>query len=181
MKISETYIPPTLEDAISYLVSCCDEEDAEMIRTKGESIAVEMFGHDGKPFKLNTYPYIMHHGYGQMIRNAWGLWNGSILQDHFKQRFGLGHADDMSGLIMDGVEAHFQGKPYGARQINQRVKRSKNHWEKIGIDPLTQQEIKCQNQYSSTKITNLSTTMGKPIQEKSLVQRLLAWVKTKGS
>lgn len=136
MKINEEYIPETLEDAIDYLYSCCDEKDIEYIKTEGESQAFEM--PNGQ--KLNFYGHTMHHGYGQMIRNAWGLWNGSVLKDHFIERFGLGHADDMSGLIIEGLEAKIQGKPYTERQINRRVRSYKRHWRKVGIDPLTQEK-----------------------------------------
>lgn len=135
MQIDPNYIPEDLRTAIDYLVSCCDEEDLEFIRTEGESQATEMPGHDGKPFKLNVYGYTMHHGYGQMIRNAW-LWNPeSRLHQWFKATYSLGHADDMSGLIMDGVEAKIQGREYTDKDIMKRVNKSKAHWKKYGRRP----------------------------------------------
>jgi hypothetical protein len=139
MNIDPNYIPPTLEEAIDYLYKCCDEKDLEFIRTEGKSEEEEMKGFDGKVFNLNLYGYTMHHGYGQMIRNAWGLWNGSELKNHFMERFGLGHADDMSGLIIEGLEAKVREQPYTEDMINDRVEQFKNHWITLGINPLTQQ------------------------------------------
>ena len=40
-------------------------------------------------------PYELHHGFGQYLRNALGLWHGSPLASHMKSR-GIEHPDDMS-------------------------------------------------------------------------------------
>jgi hypothetical protein len=131
MQIDPKYIPQDLRTAIDYLVSCCDEEDKEFVQTNGESQSFEVGGE-----KMNFYGYTMHHGYGQMIRNAW-LWDpNSRLHQWFKDTYGLGHADDMSGLIMDGFEAKIRGEEYTENDINERVTHYKTHWLKIGQDPL---------------------------------------------
>ena len=40
-----------------------------------------------------------HLGFGMWLRNNWGLWGGSRLQNYFLQR-NIKHPDSMSGLIL---------------------------------------------------------------------------------
>ena len=58
-----------------------------------------------------------HFSTGMNIRNAWGLWDeNSILHKHFKERFGLWHADDMSGLIFHCFHNAINSKPWKAEE-----------------------------------------------------------------
>jgi hypothetical protein len=75
-----------------------------------------------------------HHGYGTALRNEWGLWTDSVLAKHMKQRFGIGHADDMSGLIMGKAFADYRGEEF---DIDAEIQRYKEHWKRLKVDPLT--------------------------------------------
>jgi hypothetical protein len=56
-----------------------------------------------------------HFSVGMNIRNAWGLWDkNSILHKHFSERFGLWHADDMSGLIFHCFKKAINSQPWEA-------------------------------------------------------------------
>lgn len=110
--------PKTLEEAVQLIVADLSPEDRAFIATEGVAGA--------------------HHGYGMAMRNGWGLWHDSELAQHFKTTYGLGHADDMSGLILSSVEAQVNGTTF---DIQAAVDRYKQHWRKLCIDPLTQQKV----------------------------------------
>ena len=50
-----------------------------------------------------------HHGLGMYLRNNWGLWKGSRLQNYFSER-GVYHPDSMSGIILDYYHDWLNGK-----------------------------------------------------------------------
>lgn len=111
-------IPETLEEAVDFVLTAISNSPEEL----PEKLKVGMF----------------HHGYGTALRNDWGLWHDSVLARHFKERFGLGHADDMSGLILGLAFARYNGEEF---DIDADVQRYKRHWKKYNIDPLTQKEL----------------------------------------
>lgn len=43
---------------------------------------------------------IGHHGFGQWLRNNWGLWKKDSEIYELLVKFGLWHPDDMSGFLM---------------------------------------------------------------------------------
>lgn len=110
--------PATLEEAIQIVAQYLNDEEIAYIETEGANSA--------------------HHGFGTQMRNEWGLWHKSPLAKHFEQRFGLGHADDMSGLILSGVEAKVKKLPFDPAPL---VEDYKKFWRQQSIDPLTQNEI----------------------------------------
>lgn len=79
-----------------------------------------------------------HHSFGMAMRNGWGLWHDSVLAKHFKDVYGLGHADDMSGLIMGCVLGRVRGEDF---DVLAEVEEYKQHWRDYGVDPLTQEKI----------------------------------------
>ncbi len=81
--INGIYIPKDLKECFVQLDTLLSAEDKEVIRKLERSGEMVQF----------------HHGLGMWIRNNWGLWNGSRLQEYFKKR-GITHPDDMSGLIL---------------------------------------------------------------------------------
>lgn len=110
--------PTTLEEAVLTVYDRLDAEDLEYIREEGTTL--------------------LHHGLGRVLRNAW-LWNEDHpLHQHFNTRFGLGCADDMSSMILSGVEAKAKGQLYDTAPD---VERFKKHWADCGIDPLTQEPV----------------------------------------
>lgn len=115
-------IPDTFEEAVDIVVKAVTEYKE---REKDPS------------FKFSVAE--SHHGYGTGLRNEWGLWHDSKLAQHMKERFGLGHADDMSGLIMEKAESILNGTSFN---INEQVRHYESHWRKLGIDPLTQKRLK---------------------------------------
>jgi hypothetical protein len=112
------HTPKTLEEAAGLIVADLRPEDREYIAKEGTAGA--------------------HHGFGTAMRNCWGLWHDSDLAKHFKTVYGLGHADDMSGMILSAVEAQVKGTAFDA---NAEAEKYKAHWRKLKVDPLTQQEV----------------------------------------
>lgn len=114
-----TTAPKTLDEAVDLIVADLRPEDRDYIAIEGVSGA--------------------HHGFGMHMRNGWGLWHDSPLAQHFKTTYGLGHADDMSGMILAAVEAKVRGQIFDPEP---EVARYKEHWRRYGVDPLTQKPVK---------------------------------------
>ena len=66
-----------------------------------------------------------HFGLGMWIRNNWGLWGGSRLQDYFENK-GLHHPDDMSGIILTTYWRYKHGQPLG---VKKEIKKYKEYWK----------------------------------------------------
>ena len=110
--------PATLEEAVERICTHLNNDD--------RAAFVNMFGW-------------LHHSFGQALRNGWGLWNGSVLKDHFMERFGLGHADDMSGIILDSVRAKILNREF---DVEAAAAKYRAYWpDNYGIDALTQKPI----------------------------------------
>lgn len=62
--------------------------------------------------ELREHGYCAFHpSVGRQIRNEWGLWDSkSPLHKSFKEEFGLTHADDMSGILLQAAHALASGK-----------------------------------------------------------------------
>lgn len=115
----EEHNPTTLEQAIDAVFNSLDAAEIEFIKTEGTDS--------------------VHHGFGTALRNGWSLWDDNApLTQHFRKRFELGHADDMSGLILAGVEARVKGETY---EPFFDVERYKAFWRDGGVDPLTHEEL----------------------------------------
>lgn len=86
-----------------------------------------------------------HHGLGTFLRNNWYLWwDESWKEDedkglpqempaivkYFNETWGIKHADDMSGIILQSYHRHLNGKELG---IEEQVKKYKAHWAKHGL------------------------------------------------
>jgi hypothetical protein len=106
--------PKSLLEAVRVIVNNLSERDRQYIKTNGLSLA--------------------HHGFGMAMRNEWGLWRDSELARHFRTVYGLGHADDMSGMIFAGVEAEIKGTEFDA---DKKAQYYKDYWLRQGVDPLT--------------------------------------------
>jgi hypothetical protein len=73
----------------------------------------------------------MHHGLGMTLRNEWSLWDKeTILVRWFKTTYGVDHADDISGLILDCFCMDIKGKP---RRDKQMAKKFIDHWKKQDV------------------------------------------------
>lgn len=80
---SGVYVPLDIEDAIR-----------ELNRMLPHGLIEEMRA--GSQWQMLRY----HLSVGMWIRNNWGLWQGSRLQDYFTSR-GVFHPDDMSSIILN--------------------------------------------------------------------------------
>jgi hypothetical protein len=67
-----------------------------------------------------------HFGFGQWLRNNWGLWKGSKLKDWFVEK-GLQHADDMSGVILTSFWRQLNDKPI---DLDAQIKHYQDYWKK---------------------------------------------------
>lgn len=118
--------PATLLDAIESIMSTMSAEDIAYVRKNGMAGA--------------------HHGFGTGLRNDWNLWGAqpnqpTVLRDHFKSVYGLGHADDMSGMIFDGLEKLITTGSFTNEDALEKAAHYHRFWMKQGIDPLTQERV----------------------------------------
>lgn len=111
--MKEENIPTTLEEAIEWLQEETDPAIMEKIET-GELDAVSG-----------------HHGVGRWMRNNWGLWSGSKLQEYFHD-LGIRHADDMSGIILESFQRTLRDEPI---ELEEQVEYYRNYWKDHGTDP----------------------------------------------
>lgn len=114
-----TPCPETLEEAVDRIIDACDEKDLQSI-------------------KEGLEPNHLHFGLGMSLRNGWNLWHNSVLAQWFKTYLGLGHADDMSAIILESVFAKVKNNYY---DIFKTVSRFKKHWYTNFTDPLSLQPI----------------------------------------
>jgi hypothetical protein len=85
--------PGTLAEAHDILSQMLDSGFLTEIRSRPEPEAVAL-----------------SRSLGPVLRNLWGLWNGSPLHEHL-QALGLSHPDDMSELIFVTFWRHLKGEP----------------------------------------------------------------------
>lgn len=111
-------VPTTLEEAVDIVIDGMTDPEKSYMLTEGISG--------------------LHHGVGTSIRNRWGLWTGSQLKGHLMTRFGLGHADDLSSLIVHAAIHKIRGDTQPIETLlSAVVERFRAHWERMGLHPLT--------------------------------------------
>lgn len=98
--------PKTIEDAMRFL------RTTELFRQMQGFVA------------LHEIP-MLHHTVGMQLRNHWGLWHGSELAQDFVKSFGLTHADDMSGYLLERLFADAHGKAFYGGKIAHKYQ---EHW-----------------------------------------------------
>lgn len=110
MTLNQDKVPINLEDALTTLKEGLSKEDiAEMKQPKFS-------------------PSQLHFGFGMMLRNEWSLWQtDTILVQWFKKTYGIEHADDISGLILDCLHRDIMGMPRRDVQLAQSFI---EHWKK---------------------------------------------------
>ena len=86
--------PTTLEETYIHLDQIFDDTTKYGFMTLPEDVAT------GR----------LHFGFGMWMRNNWGLWRNSELKRYFLDR-GVGHPDDMSGIILVSYHRHLNNKP----------------------------------------------------------------------
>ncbi len=86
--------PATLEETFLYLNQMLDDTQKYGFMTIPEDVATSR----------------LHRGFGMWIRNNWGLWRNSKLKHYFLSK-GVGHPDDMSGIILTSYHRYLNNKP----------------------------------------------------------------------
>lgn len=104
--------PKTLTEAIDILYDAMTDDEKKSVRENGA--------------------ITLHHGFGTALRNNWGLWSGSKLKQFFEKTYGIKHADDMSGLILEGLDARLNGLEF---DVLAKVESYKQHWIDQGVKP----------------------------------------------
>ena len=59
---------------------------------------------------MTSLPVDYHFSQGLYVRNNWGLWQGSRLQQYF-YNLGIKHPDDMSSIILNCYWRYLRGEP----------------------------------------------------------------------
>lgn len=124
MPLTLSPIPTTFEDAVSQLASGLDQDERDFILSNSSSASI-------------------HFGGGMATRNAWNLWGtqpgvSTELRDEFISRFKLGHADDMSALLLSALWADVRNEFFDR---DGEIARYHNHWKAQGVDPVTQERL----------------------------------------
>lgn len=114
MRLDPDAVPRTFDEAVEALFRALGEEERRWFVSTPQSTSVE------------------HHGVGRFLRNSWSLWEReTVLVQWFRQNLRVGHADDISGLILDGLVAKVMGVPFDPENA---AKRYHEHWKKYGCN-----------------------------------------------
>lgn len=108
MKLNQDTVPVTLDEAITLLKEAMTP--LEVKETK----------------KLESSE--LHFSLGMYLRNQWSLWDTkSIMRTWFRDTYGVDHADDISGIILECLLNDFNGVPRRDKII---AKECIAHWKK---------------------------------------------------
>ncbi len=113
MNIDMDSVPSTVEGAVDRLIAGMSDDELLSVR-------------DG----TCDSPTQLHHFAGRGLRNNWSLWSADtpLLRDAvFTYR--IGHADDISSLILSWTFAKARGEDFDPIAYCQTFY---DHWEKIG-------------------------------------------------
>ncbi len=99
--IDGIYIPRNLEESFHVLDTMLPAKTVRVMRTLPEREAMSQF----------------HFGLGMWLRNNWGFWGGSRLQQYFVQR-GVEHPDNMSGILLEYYYDYLHGNHQGWRTFD---------------------------------------------------------------
>ena len=108
MNLNEDVVPVTLDEALTLLKEALSpEETAELKKMLSSQL---------------------HFSLGMHLRNAWSLWDkDSKMGLWFLQTYGVNHADDISGIILECLINDLCGEP---RKDKELAKRFIQHWQK---------------------------------------------------
>lgn len=91
--INGLYIPKNIEECFLELNKLLKPKEVDAI----------------KNLKDRNETILYHHGFGTWLRNNWGLWGGSRLQQYLIKK-GLSHPDNMSATILEFYYDWLNGK-----------------------------------------------------------------------
>lgn len=103
--------PTTLEETYLYLNQMFDDTEKYGFMTLPEDVSTSR----------------LHRGFGMWIRNNWGLWRDSKLKHYFLDK-GVGHPEDMSGIILTSYHRYLNNKPI---DLEEQVKKYQDFYKGI--------------------------------------------------
>lgn len=111
MKLSSDTVPSTVEGAVDAIVAGLEPEEEKFIVESASSACI-------------------HHTVGRGLRNGWSLWApDSPLKRDAVETYGIAHADDISGLIIEWVWSKVWEIPFDPME---HVKSYHEHWARYG-------------------------------------------------
>lgn len=106
-KLNPDRIPRNLDEAVELVKESLSESDIKQI-------------------KNGLSPIDVHFTFGMNLRNDWSLWDkDNPLVKGFWEVYGIEHADDISGIILDCAWRDILGEKRRERQI---AKENKEYW-----------------------------------------------------
>ena len=99
--IDGIYIPRNLEESFHVLDTLLSAKTVRVMRSLPDREAMSEF----------------HFGLGMWLRNNWGFWGGSRLQQYFVRR-GVEHPDNMSGILLEYYYDYLHGSHQGWRTFD---------------------------------------------------------------
>ena len=108
MNLNQDKVPINLEEALTLLKEAMTDVEKDALKGMKSS---------DLHFSLGTY-----------LRNEWSLWqSGDILPLWFLTTYGVKHADDISGIILECLVNDVEGKPRRDKEV---AKQFLAHWKK---------------------------------------------------
>ena len=116
MNINQDIVPSTIERAVDHIVESLSDEEKQAI------------------FEEPTNSWACYHAIGRYIRNEWSLWEpDSPLKRDAVETYGIAHADDISGLIIEWVFSKIKRHEFDPIK---HVQIYHEHWVAAGTDSL---------------------------------------------
>jgi len=107
-------VPANLDQAINTIIEALDSSEISGFRS-GKLDAVSV-----------------HHTLGQLIRNSWSLWErDTTLSLWFRNNLKIGHADDISGVIILSMIARLKNESFFPQLL---IEEYHEHWRQFGCD-----------------------------------------------
>jgi hypothetical protein len=111
MEIPQDKVPCNLDEAIDLLMESLNGDSIKFISDK------------------NSSPTQCHFNFGMALRNDWSLWDkNTILVKWFYKTYGVNHADDISGIILECLWNDVRQEKRRDVILSEECKA---HWEEI--------------------------------------------------
>ena len=118
MKLKPDFVPSTVESAARKIADSVSEDERQAIRDDPEPLLTDA-----------------HITGGLSIRNQWSLRErDGPLKRAAATKYGIAHADDISGPIMSWAFAMIRGEEFDP---SDHCKQCHEHWSRYGTDALT--------------------------------------------
>lgn len=113
-QIEQDRVPTNLTECVNFIVSALEKHEIEDICTN----------------KVGAID--VHMTFGMYLRNAWSLWDKEMpLNQWFRQNLTIGHADDISQIILEAVVARVKGVKYNPFESISEIH---SHWQRYGCN-----------------------------------------------